>query len=110
MSGDINMGGNEVVGLGVPSTDSSATNKKYVDDKMITVGGISQAQADAKYLSKTDATTTYETQTNASSTYLSKTDATSTYSPTDASYTRKLSQTLNILQHRQGDFLFLDSP
>ncbi len=30
MSGDIHMDGNEVVGLGVPSTDSSATNKKYV--------------------------------------------------------------------------------
>ena len=33
MSADFNMGGNEVVGLGVPSTNSSATNKKYVDDK-----------------------------------------------------------------------------
>ncbi len=70
MSGDTNMGGNEVVGLGVPSTDSFATNKKYVDDKVTTVGGILQAQADATYLKKTDATTTYETQTSASNTYL----------------------------------------
>ncbi len=98
MSGDIDMGGNDVVGLDVPSTDSSATNKKYVDDKVTTVGGISQAQADATYLRKTDATTTYETQTSASNTYLSKTDATSTYlskasavsaySPIGTSYTK----------------------
>ena len=88
MFGDINMGGNEVVGLDVPSTDSSATNKKYVNDKVTTVGGISQAQADATYLKKTDATTTYETQTSASNTYLSKTDATSTYALIGASWTK----------------------
>ena len=46
MSGDINMGGHEVVGLDVPSTDSSATSKKYVDDKVANVGGFTQAQAD----------------------------------------------------------------
>ena len=65
----IDMGGNEVVGLGDPSADSSATNKKYVD----ATSGILQAQADATYLKKTDATTTYETRTSASNTYLSKT-------------------------------------
>ncbi len=85
MSGDIDMDGNEIVGLDDPSTDSSATNKKYVDDKVANVGGFTQAQADNRYLKKTDATTTYETQTSASNTYLSKTDATSTYAPIDAS-------------------------
>ncbi len=79
MSGDIDMDGNEIVGLDDPCTDSSATNKKYVDDKVANVGSLTQAQADATYLKKTDATTTYETQTSASNTYLSKTDATSTY-------------------------------
>ncbi len=79
MSGDIDMDGNEIVGLDDPSTDSSATNKKYVDDKLANVGGLTQTQADATYLSKTDATTTYDTQMSASNTYLSKTDATSTY-------------------------------
>ena len=87
MSGDIDMDGNEVVGLDIPSTDSSATNKKYVDDKVTNVGSISQAQADATYLKKTDATTTYETETSASNTYLSKTDATSTYALIGSSYT-----------------------
>ncbi len=43
MSGDIDMDGNEIVGLDDPSNDSSAASKKYVDD----------------YLSKTDATSTY---------------------------------------------------
>ena len=38
-----------------------------------------QAQANAIYLKKVDATTTYETQTSASNTYLSKTDVTNTY-------------------------------
>ena len=79
LSGDIDMDGNEIVGLDDPSTDSSATNKKYVDDKVANVGGLTQAQADATYLSKTDATTTYETQTSASNTCLSKADATNTY-------------------------------
>ncbi len=88
MSGDIDMGGNEVVGLGVPSTNSSATNKKYVDDKVTTVGGILQAQADATYLKKTDVTTTYEMQTSASNSYLSKTDATSTYVFIGSSWTK----------------------
>ena len=32
MSGDINMGGHEVIGLDDPSGDSSAASKKYVDD------------------------------------------------------------------------------
>ncbi len=42
MSGDINMGGHEVIGLDDPSSDSSAANKKYVDDevaKITTSGG-----------------------------------------------------------------------
>ncbi len=46
MSGDINMGGNEVIGLDDPSGDSSATSKKYVDDevaKITTSGGLDQA-------------------------------------------------------------------
>ncbi len=34
MSGDINMGGHEVIGLDDPSSDSSATSKKYVDDEV----------------------------------------------------------------------------
>ena len=79
MSGDIDIDGNEIVGLDDPSADSSATNRKYVDDKVANFGGFTQAQADNRYLKKTDATTTYETQTCASNTYPSKTDATSTY-------------------------------
>ena len=82
MSGDINMSGNEVVGLDDPSSDSSAASKRYVDDevaKITTSGGLDQATADNRYLQKTDASSTYETQTDASNTYLSKTDATNTY-------------------------------
>ncbi len=37
MSGDINMSGNEVIGLDDPSSDSSATSKKYVDDEIAKV-------------------------------------------------------------------------
>ncbi len=37
MSGDINMSGNEVIGLDDPSSDSSAANKKYVDDEIAKV-------------------------------------------------------------------------
>ncbi len=43
MQGDIDMGGNEVIGLGDPSSDSSAASKKYVDDeiaKVPTGGGL----------------------------------------------------------------------
>ena len=66
MSGDINMSGNEIVGLDDPSDDSSATSKKYVDDEIAKVGGgLDQATADNRYLKKTDAVTTYETQTDA---------------------------------------------
>ncbi len=84
MSGDINMGGHEVIGLDDPSVGSSATNKKYVDDEIAKIhssggGGLSQATADSRYLQKTDASNTYETQTDATNTYLSKTDATNTY-------------------------------
>ncbi len=104
MSGNIDMGGHEVVGLDDPSNDSSAANKKYVDNEVSKVGGgLDQATADNRYLQKTDVTTTYETQTNASNTYLSKTDATSTYlskvdaagvyPSIDASYTKSESDT-----------------
>ena len=114
MSGDIDMSGNEIVGLDDPSDDSSATSKKYVDDEIAKVGGgLDQATADNRYLKKTDAVTTYETQTNvnnnylkktdatnkyltqndATNTYLSKIDATSTYAPTDALYTKSESDT-----------------
>ena len=70
MSGDINMDGHEVIGLDDPSNDSSAANKKYVDDEVSKVGGgLDQATADNRYLQKTDASATYETQTDASNTY-----------------------------------------
>ena len=88
MSGDINMNGNEIVGLDDPSNDSSATSKKYVDDEIAKVSGLDQATADNRYLKKTDASTTYKTQTDASNTYLSKTDASNTYAPIDTSYTK----------------------
>ncbi len=82
MSGDINMSGNEVIGLDDPSSDSSAASKKYVDDeiaKVPTGGGLDQAAADNRYLQKTDASSTYETQSNATNTYLSKASAVVTY-------------------------------
>ena len=91
MSGDINMNGNEVIGLDDLSSDSSAASKKYVDDeiaKVPTGGGLDQATADNRYLQKTDASSTYETQSNASNTYLSKASASNTYAPIDASYTK----------------------
>ena len=93
MSGDINMSGNELVGLDDPSGDSSAASKKYVDNEVAKVstgsgGGLDQATADNRYLQKTDASSTYETKTDAFNTYLSKTDASSTYAPVDASYTK----------------------
>ncbi len=93
LSGDINMSGNEVIGLDDPSGDSSAASKKYVDDEIAKVstgsgGGLDQATADGRYLRKTDASSTYETKTDASNTFLSKTDATNTYAPVDASYTK----------------------
>ena len=91
MSGDINMSGNEVIGLDDPSGGSSAASKKYVDDeiaKVPTGGGLDQATADNRYLQKTDASSTYETQSDASNTYLSKASASNTYAPIDASYTR----------------------
>ena len=59
MSGDIDMDGNEIVGLDDPSNDSSATSKKYVDDEIAKVGdGLDQATVDNRYLKKTDAVTT----------------------------------------------------
>ena len=103
MSGDINMSGNEVVGLDDPSGDSSAANKKYVDDEVAKVGGgLDQTTADNRYLQKTDASSTYETQSDASNTYLSKTDATNTYAPVDASYTKSESDTKYELKGATG--------
>ena len=53
MSGDIIMGGHEVIGLDDPSSDCSATSKKYVDDEIAkSGGGLDQAQADSRYLKK----------------------------------------------------------
>ncbi len=89
MSGDIDMDGNEIIGLDDPSNDSSGASKKYVDDEIAKVGGgLDQATVDNRYLKKTDAATAYETQTDASNTYLSKTNTTSTFAPMDASYTK----------------------
>ncbi len=88
MSGDINMSGNEIVGLDDPSDDSSATSKKYVDDEIAKVGGgLDQATVDNRYLKKTDAVTTYESN-RCSYTYLLKTDATSTYATIGTAYTK----------------------
>ena len=52
MTGDINMGGYEVIGVtSVPSFNNSLVNKKYVDDEVAAITtGISQVQADARYL------------------------------------------------------------
>ncbi len=105
MSGDINMSGNEVIGLDDPSSDGSAANKKYVDDevaKITTSGGLDQATADNRYLQKTDASSTYETKTDAFNTYLSKTDATNTYAPVDASYTKSESDNKYSLKGSSG--------
>ncbi len=114
MSGDIDMSGNKVIGLDDPSSDSSAANKKYVDDEIAKVGGggLDQATADNRYLQKTDASSTYETQTDAANTFLSKTDATntyltktdaaSTYSPTGTSYTKVESDTKYELKGTTG--------
>ena len=107
MSGDINMSGNEVIGLDDPSGDSSAANKKYVDDEIAKVstgsgGGLDQATADGRYLQKTDASSTYETQSDVSNTYLSKTDAASTYALTGASYTKVESDTKYELKGASG--------
>ena len=54
MKGDINMSGYEVIGVtSVPSFNNSLVNKKYVDDEVAAVnGGISQADADARYVKK----------------------------------------------------------
>ncbi len=113
MSGDIDMNGNKVIGLDEPIADSSAANKKYVDDEVAKVGGgVDQATADNRYLQKTDASSTYETQTDANNTYLSKTNATntyltktsaaSTYAPTDASYSKVESDTKYALKGPGG--------
>ncbi len=107
MSGDMDMDGNEIVGLDNPSTDSSATNKKYVDDKVANVSGFTQAQADNRYLKKTDATTTYETQTSASNTYRKLTRLARTRLLTRRG--QKLSPTPNTPRLRREVFLRLVS-
>ncbi len=58
MQGDINMSGYEVIGVtSVPSFNNSLVNKKYVDDEVAAVNsGISQVQADARYVRKTKIT------------------------------------------------------
>ncbi len=58
MQGDINMGGYEVIGVtSVPSFNNSLVNKKYVDDEVSAVSsGISQVQADPRYVRKTKIT------------------------------------------------------
>ncbi len=58
MQGDINMGRYEVIGVtSVPSFNNSLVNKKYVDDEVSAVSsGISQVQADARYVRKTKIT------------------------------------------------------
>ena len=52
MTGDINMGGYEVIGVtSVPSFNNALVNKKYVDDSVSAItSGITQVQADARYL------------------------------------------------------------
>ncbi len=104
MSGDINMGGNEVIGLDDPTTDNSAASKKYVDDEVakVNTGGLDQATADGRYLQKTDTSSTYETKTDVSNTYHSKTDATNTYASVDASYTKSESDTKYELKGATG--------
>ena len=52
MSGDINMNGNEIVGLDDQSNDSSVTSKKYVDAKVSSGGGLDQATADNRVFEK----------------------------------------------------------
>ena len=92
-----------MIGLDDPSGDSSAANKKYVDDEIVKVGGgLDQATADGRYLQKTDASSTYETKTDASNTYLSKTDASSMYAPVDASYMKSESDTKYELKGATG--------
>ena len=49
VSGDLNMKGNKVTGLGSPTSLSDATTKKYVDNKPT---GMSKATADTLYLGK----------------------------------------------------------
>ena len=56
MTDDINMGGNDISHLpDVPPTDNSATSKKYVDSKIMQPG-LSQVQADNRYVRKTKLT------------------------------------------------------
>ncbi len=53
MTGNVNMGGHEILNLSdAVTTDNSAATKKYGDDK----GGIIQGQADARYVRLTKLT------------------------------------------------------
>ena len=59
MTDDINMNGNDITHLqDMPPTDNSAVCKKYVDNKVsnITHPGLTQAQADNRYMRKTKIT------------------------------------------------------
>ena len=58
MKGDINMGGYEVIGVtSVPSFNNSLVNKEFVDKSIAKVNvGISQVQADGRYVRKTKTT------------------------------------------------------
>ncbi len=54
LSGPLDMSGYEIYGLpDVPNTDNSAANKKYVNDRLSTASGLTQAQADGRYVRKT---------------------------------------------------------
>ncbi len=125
MTGNINMGENEIVGLDNAHSGSSATSKKYVDDNFLRssedidmrgheVKGLGVPTTDTsatkkKYvddkvftassggggLTPTQANSKYLSKTDAASTYETKTDAASTYAPIGASYT-KTDPTANI--------------
>ena len=54
LSGPLDMSGCEIYGLpDVPNTDNSAASKKYVNDGFSTASGLTQAQADNRYVRKT---------------------------------------------------------
>ena len=54
LSGPLHMSGCEIYGLpDVPNTDNSAASTKYVNDGFSTASGLTQAQADNRYVRKT---------------------------------------------------------
>ena len=71
-----------------------------IDGHVITEAseGYTKAEADEKFLAKTDAGTTYLSKTDAGTTYLSKTDAGTTYlSKSDAASTYQIKTLANVL-------------